>query len=69
MTDEVIEILESAAERYAEDVCREVERVVFLTPPERESYKKIISNGYFCGAYELWEVLKESNNPTNKTPR
>lgn len=33
MTDEVIKILESSAERYAEDVCREVERSVFLTPP------------------------------------
>ena len=63
MTDEVIKILESAAERYAEDICRGVERNVFLPPPDREEYKKIISNGYFCGAYELWEVLKESNNP------
>lgn len=60
MTDEVIKILESAAERYAEDVCQEVERNVFLTPPERESYKKLISNGYFRGAYELWEVLTET---------
>lgn len=60
MTDEVIKILESAAERYAEDVCREVEGNVFLTPPEREAYKKLIRNGYFCGAYELWEVLKET---------
>jgi hypothetical protein len=33
MTDEVVKILESAAERYAEDVCQEVERNVFLTPP------------------------------------
>lgn len=35
MTDKVIKILESSAERYAEDVCREVERNVFLTPPPR----------------------------------
>ncbi len=66
MNSEIKEIIESAAERYAEDVCREVERNVFLTPPERESYKKLIINGYFCGAYELWEVLKETiNEKTN----
>lgn len=65
MTDEVIKILESAAERYAEDVCQEVEGNVFLTP-EREAYKKLISNGYFCGAYELWEALTETiNEKTN----
>jgi hypothetical protein len=34
----------------------------FLPPPERESCKKLISNGYFCGAYELWEVLTETIN-------
>lgn len=66
MNNEIKEIIEAAAERYAEDVCREVERNVFLTPPEREAYKKLISNGYFCGAYELWEVLTETiNEKTN----
>ena len=66
MNNEIKEIIEAAAERYAEDVCQEVERDVFLTPPERESYKKLISNGYFCGAYELWEVLTETiNEKTN----
>jgi hypothetical protein len=34
----------------------------FLPPPEREAYKKLISNGYFCGAYGLWEVLTETIN-------
>jgi hypothetical protein len=66
MNNEIKEIIEEAAERYVEDVCREVERNVFLTPPERESYKKLISNGYFCGAYELWKVLTETiNEKTN----
>lgn len=65
MTNKVLKILEGAAERYAEDVCQGVEKNTFLTPSEREAYKKLIKNGYFCGAYELWEVLQET--VTSKT--
>ena len=59
MTDEVIKVLEAAAERYAEDICQEIARDAFLTPPERKAHKEIARIAYFQGAYETFEVLRD----------
>jgi hypothetical protein len=62
MTDEVVEILERAAAKYADDLA--LQAVGENPPPEKadavQALKKIIADAYFCGAAELWEVLEES---------
>lgn len=60
MTDEVVEILERAATKYADDLASQ--EVGENPPPEKadavQALKKIIADAYFCGAAELWEVLE-----------
>lgn len=53
MNTEIEEIIEAAAEKYADEICRE------LPPPERETHKTLLANAYFRGAAEMLEVLKE----------
>ena len=66
MNNEVKEIIEKAAERYANEVIEELD----ATPPEqRKEIKSAIGFAYFRGACELWEVLSEVNRRAikNKT--
>lgn len=58
MTNEVKEIIEQAAERYANEAIEELDAI---TPPQqREEIKSVIGFAYFRGACELWEVLSEA---------
>lgn len=57
MNNELKEIIESAAERYADDIIKEVESTAYLTPPEKEAWRKLLANGYFQGAAEMLEVI------------
>lgn len=63
MTDEVVEILERAAAKYADNLA--LQTVGENPPPEKadavQALKSIIADAYFCGAAELWELLEESN--------
>lgn len=58
MNNEVKEIIEQAASRYADDAIGEME----IDPPQqREEIKSAIGFAYFRGACELWEVLSKAN--------
>lgn len=61
MNTNVKEILERAAERYADDVIQRVESTAYLTPPTREAWRTLLADAYFTGAAELMEVIQEAN--------
>ena len=59
MNNEIKEIIEAAADKYADEVCAVVEKTTFLTPAVKENYRTLLATAYFCGAAEMMEVLKE----------
>ncbi len=61
MNKNIEEILELAAERYADDVIQRVESTAYLTPPTREAWRTLLADAYFTGAAELIEVIQEAN--------
>ena len=61
MNTNVKEILERAAERYADDVIQRVESTAYLTPPAQEAWRTLLADAYFTGAAELMEVIQKAN--------
>ena len=62
MDKNVVEILERAANKYADEV---VKRTVGenLSPEKKVvvmTLKRVLADAYFSGAAELWEVLSEA---------